>query len=201
MPEQTEHILLRQARDGDYAAFDDLQLSLEPPIRRFVRRLTGGRHDAEDDIIQDTFISLYKNMHRIEPVENLRPYLYRIARNRCYDEMRYMNRRDEISLDDEPVNVWVSFTEADTSPQPDEVTHWILLHMEVREAMERLPEAQREALILFSEEHMSYAEIAEIAGVSLGTVKSRLFHAKKKLRQLIRPETLDALEEEFANGD
>ncbi len=201
MPEQTEHILLRQARDGDYAAFDDLQLSLEPPIRRFVRRLTGGRHDAEDDIIQDTFISLYKNMHRIDPVENLRPYLYRIARNRCYDEMRYMKRRDEISLDDEPVSVWVSFTEADTSPQPDEVTHWILLHMEVREAMERLPEAQREALILFSEEYMSYAEIAEITGVSLGTVKSRLFHAKKKLRQLIRPETLDALEEEFANGD
>jgi len=191
-----ESDLLRQARSGDYDAFEQLHDRLEPAIGRFVRRLVGHTQEAED-IVQDTFIALYLNMARIEPAENLRPYVFRIARNRCYDLLRRQGRYEELSLDDEPVNVRVSFDlDAQHNPAPDDVAHWLLLTLEVQEAMENLPELQRQALILYSEEGLSYAEIAEVMGVSVGTIKSRLFHAKKSLRGLVRPETLRAIQGE-----
>src|SRR5688572_6688752 len=159
-------------------AFEGLQAQLEPPIRRFVRRLMGSSAD-EDDIVQDTFISLYMNMNKIQPIENLRPYVFRIARNRCYDEMRGWGRREEMSLDDEPVHYYVSYTQADSVSRPDELAHWLLLQLEVQDAMDQLPDLQRQALILYSEENLSYAEIAEVMETNVGTIKSRIFHAKQ----------------------
>jgi RNA polymerase sigma-70 factor (ECF subfamily) len=192
-----EHQLFRQVRAGNMAALETLLALLEPPIRRFIRRLIG-KHDAEDDIVQMVFIALYRHRDRIEPVENLRPYVFRMVRNRCYDELRRQGRYREMSLDDEPVEWRVSFTAADEQPAgTEEVAHWLLLQLEVQEAMDRLPELQRQALILYAEEGMSYAEIAEVMGTGVGTIKSRLFHAKRTLRRLLRPETLTALEEEF----
>ena len=121
-----------------------------------------------------------------------------MVRNRCYDELRSQGRFQKLSLDDEPVELWVSFTAThDHVPESEEVAHWVLLNFEVREAMDRLPELQRQTLILYSEEEMSYAEIAEAMNSSIGTVKSRLFYAKKTLRHLLRPETVAALDAEF----
>lgn len=195
MSEQAEPALLERAQNGDYDAFDELHVSLEPAIARFVRRLIGPGQEAED-VVQDTFLALFTNLDRIDPPENLRPYVYRIARNRCYDLLRRQGRYEHVSLDDEPASVRISFDLARQNgrPPPDEVTHWLLLNLEVQEAMEKLPENQRQALILYSEEDMTYAEIAEVMEVSVGTVKSRLFHAKKNLRRLLRPETLLAIE-------
>lgn len=179
-------------------AFAELQQGLEGTLRRFVRRLIG-THDAEDDILQTVFISLYRNMHRIEPVSNLRPYVFRMVRNRCYDELRQQGRYEHVSMDDEPMDMMVSFTAAGEVPETEEVAHWLLLQLEVREAMERLPELQREALILYAEEGLSYAEIATAMNTSVGTIKSRLFHAKRTLRALLTPETLRALDAEFGH--
>jgi RNA polymerase sigma-70 factor (ECF subfamily) len=196
---QTE--LLRQAQAGDNDAFGQLQTQLEPAARRFIRRLIG-THDAEDDIVQDVFFSLYRNMTRIDPPEKLRPYVYRMVRNRCYDELRRQGRFQSVSLDDEPVESWVSFQAAPNGySQPEEVAHWLMIHLEVQEAMERLPELQREALILYSEEEMSYAEIAEAMNTSIGTIKSRLYYAKRTLRGLLSPDTVQALDAEFGQGD
>jgi len=197
--EDTSHIqieadLLKAAQNGDLDAFDDLQRRLEPMIKRFVRRLTGATN-IEDDIVQDVFMSLYMNMSKIDPPEKLRPYVYRMARNRCYDEFRRWERRQELSLDDEPTQMWVSFNQQ--SERPDELTHWLLLLMEVQDAMQELPENQREALILFSEEQLSYAEIADVTNTSLGTVKSRIYHAKQNLRRIVHPDTLKAIESEW----
>lgn len=192
-----EHSLLRLAQAGDMEAYEDLQFLLEPSIRRFVRRMID-MGDIEDDIVQDIFIAFYMNLAHIQPPENLRPYLYRIARNRCYDELRKLGRADrELSLDDEGAQVWVSFTTSNNQIQHDDATYWSLLHLEVRAAIERLPEPQRQALILYADEGLTYAEIAEIEGVSIGTIKSRIFYAKKALRGLLRPETLQALDMEF----
>ena len=191
-----EQELLRQAQAGDYTAFDALHASLEPDVARFVRRLIGHTQESED-IVQDTFIALYTNLERVQPVEKLRPYVFKIARNRCYDSLRRQGRYDQVSLDDEPTRVRVSFDLANRNgTPPDEVAHWLLLHLEVQEAMENLPEVQRQTLILYSEENMTMAEIAETMDVSVGTVKSRLFHAKKNLRGLLRPETLLAINDE-----
>jgi RNA polymerase sigma-70 factor (ECF subfamily) len=193
----SEEALLHQAQAGDDEAFGVLLLKLEAPVRRFIWRLIG-TNDAEDDIVQDVCIALYNNLDRIEPSQGLRPYLFRMVRNRCYDELRRLGRYETLSLDDEPVESYASFnTPADSSEQPEDVAHWLLIQLEVREAMERLPELQRQALILYSEEGLSYAEIAQAMETTIGTVKSRLFHAKKTLRRLLRPETLQALDAEF----
>lgn len=192
-----EQELLLAAQDGDLDAYEELQGLLEPDIRRYVQ---GKIYDSYvvDDILQDVFLAFYQNLQRIDPVENLRPYIFRIARNKCYDDLRKLERNSNVSLDDEPVQMRVSFTEAQHQLKPDDLTHWMLLHLEVQAAIEQLPENQREALILYSEEQMSYAEIADIMECSIGTVKSRLYYAKKNLRGLMNQETLAVLDEEFA---
>ncbi|MDX1993715.1 MAG: sigma-70 family RNA polymerase sigma factor [bacterium] len=192
MTEAVEHLLLRQAQQGSYDAFTELHDLLEPGVKRFVGRLIGHGQEAED-ITQDTLIALYTNLCRIDPVENLRPYVFRIARNRCYDVLRRQGRFEDVSLDDEPAEMRVSFSNSHLIAAPEDVTHWLLLHLEVQEAMERLPELQRQTLVFYCEEELSYAEIAEIMNVSIGTVKSRLFHARTTLRGLLRPDTLRAI--------
>ncbi|MGJ3240350.1 MAG: RNA polymerase sigma factor [Anaerolineae bacterium] len=192
-----EQALLHDAQGGDIDAYETLQRALEPDIRRFVQSKI---YDAYvvDDITQEIFLAFYQNMHRIDPVENLRPYLFRIARNKCYDDLRRVQRNQHDSLDEEPIHLRVSFTEASHQPKPDDLTHWMLLHMEVQEAINRLPETQRETLVLYSEYQLTYAEIADRMDCSIGTVKSRLYYAKKNLRGLMNPDTLAVIDDEFA---
>lgn len=192
---EVEAQILLAAQRGDYDAFGDLQAILEPEVRRFVRRLVG---DGEmDDVVQDVFITLFKHLPDINPPSKLRPFVFRVARHRSYDALRRRGRYEPMTLDEEPLMEWISLVNADVG-RPEELAHWLLIHMEVREAMERMPEIQRQTLILYSEEGLSYAEIAEIMNTTVGTVKSRLHYAKKSLRGLLRPETLRALDEEFA---
>lgn len=191
-----EQSLLEAAQDGDIEAYEELQILLEPDIRRFVKGKINDPYTV-DDVIQEVFLAFYQNMYRIDPVENLRPYIFRIARNKCYDDLRKFQRNENVSLDDEPIRTRVSFTEASNQPEPDDLAHWMLLHMEVQEAIAQLPENQRETLILYSEEQMTYAEIADIMDCSIGTVKSRLYYAKKNLRGLMNPETLSVIDDEF----
>src|SRR5579871_4356449 len=190
-----EYELLRLAQAGDDEAFEQLHALLTPGIGRFVRRLIGDGQEAED-VVQDTMMALYLNLSRIEPVEKLRPYVFRIARNRCYDILR-RSRHEEISIDedeDDPFRVRVSFEIADErATPPEEVAHWLLLQIEVTDAMDSLPELQRQTLVLYADESLTYAEIAEVMGVSIGTIKSRLFHAKRNLRARLKQETLEAI--------
>lgn len=176
-------------------------MTLTAPVRRFVRRLIGWQ-DTEEDIVQNVFVSLYYNMHRIQPVENLRPYLFRMVRNACYDELRSQRRFESVDLDEEPQRVWLTFTgNAALDDQPEEAAHWVLLQMEVEQAIQQLPEAQRQTLLLYAYEELSYAEIAVAMDVNIGTVKSRLFNAKKMLRRLLRPQTVQLLDTELGDQD
>ena len=196
-----ENDLLRALQDGDNDAFVLLMQRLESPLRRYVRRLIGDS-DAEDDIVQDVFFSLYRKSDRIDARRGLRPYLFRMARNRCYDELRRQGRFQSVSLDEEPEGH--SFSLAETLPDPaeptDELAHWLFIQLVVREAMEKLPENQRQALILYAEEQMSYAEIAVATNTNPGTVRSRLSHARRTLRRLVPPWVLAALDSEPGPG-
>src|ERR1051326_4642903 len=119
-----EEQLFRRARAGDRAAFDRLRGLLEGPARRFVRRLIGPS-DAEDDVLQDAFIALYIHRNRIDPVSNLRPFLYRIIRNLCYGELRRQGRFRTVPLD-EPADAGELPIPALTDPRPgpDDRAHW-----------------------------------------------------------------------------
>jgi RNA polymerase sigma-70 factor (ECF subfamily) len=190
-----EHQLLLLAQSGDTEAFEALQTLLRTPARLFTRRLIG---DIDEDIVQEALFALYMNLGRIDPPEKLRPFLFRVIRNRCYDRLRAEGRFEVVSLDEErwddgePRETQIASDE----PAPDETTHWLMVYAEVQAAMHKLPELQRQALILFSEAGLSYEEIAEAMNVSTGTVKSRLYYAKRTLAGLLSPETRRALEAE-----
>jgi RNA polymerase sigma-70 factor (ECF subfamily) len=185
-----EHQLLRLAQSGDTEAFAVLQALLQTPARQFTRRLIGV---IDEDIVQDAMFALYMNLERIEPPEKLRPFLFRVIRNRCYDRLRAEGHFEIVSLDEER---WGDTREAQIASDempPDEQTYWLMVYAEVQAAMQKLPELQRQTLILFSEASLTYEEIAETMNVSTGTVKSRLYYAKHTLAGLLSPETRRAL--------
>ena len=193
MSNSGEHELFEEAKASNRTAFDRLQEALDASVRRFVRRLVG-INEAEDDIVQDAFLALYMNLERLESSEHLRPFLFRVVRNCCYDTLRRQGRFQFVPLDaasaDSIVNP--SFL-TDRHRQPDEELHWILLYSEVQKAIDRLPEIQRQAIILYCEENLTYAQIAEAMGTDIGTVKSRIYYGRKNLRKLLKPEILEAL--------
>lgn len=193
---------LYMAQAGEPEAFDALQQEYEPAIRSFVRRLIGDYSTTVevDDIVQDVFLALYTHLADINPPEKLRPYLYRVARNRCYDVLRQHGRYEFTTLDDDLTSDWVTYqaySYGDDTERPEDLAHWLLLHLEVQEAMLRLPETQRQALMLYADEGLSYTEIADVMNTSVGTVKSRIYYAKRALRGLLRPDILVALDAEF----
>ena len=188
-----ERELFEEAKASSRTAFDRLQDILDASVRRFVRRLVG-ISEAEDDIVQDAFLALYMNLERLESSEHLRPFLFRVVRNRCYDTLRRQGRFQYIPLEaaSEEAAVNPAFL-TDCHRQPDEELHWILLYSEVQKAIDRLPEVQRQAIILYCEENLTYAQIAEAMGTDIGTVKSRIFYGRKNLRNLLKPEILEVL--------
>ncbi len=195
--DDTITILLAQAQAGDHAAFEALHETFLLPLLRFTRRLVPSDEEAED-IVQETFMTLYLQLGKIHPPEKLRPFLYRVARNRCYDRLRRSGRFEQIEWDEDDAapRVRVSFAGEIASADEDDAAHWLMLHLEVKAAIDSLPELQRQALLLYAEDELSYQEIADIMEVSIGTVKSRIFHAKRGLRRLLPRETLAAIEDE-----
>ena len=193
MSDSWEHNLFEEAKARNHTAFDRLQETLDASVRRFVRRLVG-INEAEDDIVQDAFLALYMNLERLESSEHLRPFLFRVVRNRCYDTLRRQGRFRYVPLDaavdDSAVDS--SFL-TDRRRQPDEELHWTLLYTEVQKAIDRLPEIQRQTIVLYCEENLTYAQIAVAMATDIGTIKSRIFYGRKNLRKLLKPEILEAL--------
>ena len=179
----------RLAQQGDRAAFGRVRRRLEAPLVRFVRRLLGPESGV-DDVLQDAFLALYMNLERVDPVEKARPFLYRIVRNLCYDELRRRGRYDVTSLEAGPQPAWGDHTPAVPAA---ERLHWCLVYDGVRDAIDRLPGHQREAMLLYCGEKLSYREMAEALNVSLGTVKSRMYYARENLVKILGPETLEGL--------
>jgi RNA polymerase sigma-70 factor (ECF subfamily) len=193
VPVYTEEELLQRAKAGERSAFDLLRKKLEGRVRHFVQRLVG-QSDSEEDIVQDAFIALYMNLGRIDPPAHLRPFLFRVVRNRCYDELRRKGRFQWVSLDGDGGESEALLSHlADRAPRPDEVVQWHFLLSQVQEAIDRLPELQRQTLILLCEEGLSYAQVAEAMATDIGTVKSRVHYGRKALMRQLGPGIVDAL--------
>lgn len=191
--ETTEADLLKRARAGDRKAFDMLQARLEAPLQRFIYRLIGQTREDED-LIREICVSLYLNLERIETAEHLRPFVFRVARNLCYRLLRRQGGRPFVSLEALPESTpALSFGRRNGAPSPEETVHQMLLLSEVQRAIDRLPEPQRLAMILYAEEEFSYAQIAAMLETDMGTVKSRIHYARKNLVKQLSPDLRAAL--------
>lgn len=162
-----------RVRAGDASAFESLFLETGPRLRVFLRVYCGGI-DAED-LVQETFLQIWKRPDGYDPEKGtLRQYIYGIARKRAAQRRRESPR---VSASPEEGQSSVARATGEGGTNGD-------LSAAMRQGLFRLDADERGLLWLREVEGYSYSELAEILGVPLGTVKSRLFAARESLRQV-----------------
>jgi len=180
-----EPALIAAAQQGKIDAFNELVLVYQQQVYNLAYRILGDPASAAD-AAQDAFISAFQNIRRFRG-GSFKSYLLRIVSNRCYDELRRRKRRPATSFED--------FGEVDEEANPALINGGERpeAYMERQEmarviqaGIETLPASQRITLALSDVQGLSYQEIADVTGVSLGTVKSRLARARGKMRDYLR---------------
>jgi RNA polymerase sigma-70 factor (ECF subfamily) len=184
-PEDAEDIrLMGLAAAGDMAAFEHLVERHQRLVIGTVGRMLGTQSDAED-IAQQVFVRVWKNLKRYEPRAKFTTWLLKITRNLVFNELRRRSRHPAVPLQ----------SETDEAERPLKDEHAVapdatLLEHELQEAVDaaiaRLPETQRMAVILRRYEELSYEEIAEALEQSVSAVKSLLFRARTELRESLK---------------
>ncbi len=152
----------------------------------FIRKRVKTEEDAED-ILQDVFYQLLSNYNITEPIEKLSSWLFAVARNRIVDWYRRRKHHGSIPLDEEtglPINPEDFLF--DPEQEPDEVFDRALVWEALIEALDDLPEEQRDVFILHELEGRSFKEIAEMTGESLNTLLSRKRYAVLYLREVLK---------------
>jgi len=180
--------LLREAQAGDLDAFNLLVLRHERAVFGLCLRLLGDAPAAED-AAQDAFVKAWtgRGSFRGGAAGQVRPWLLRIAANRCYDVLRVRGRRPTASLDAEPFEVEPLWSSQSGAPEPPEA-HALRgeLAIFLERALAALPPDQRLVVLLADVQGCDYAELAAVTGAALGTVKSRLNRARARLRDALR---------------
>jgi RNA polymerase sigma-70 factor, ECF subfamily len=147
-------------------------------------RLTRNPTDAED-LVQETFLRAYRGFHQFQPGTNLKAWLYRILMNTFINSYR-KKQREPRTISDEEVEDWYLYSKmADEGLEPSAETSVIesLPDEDMQEALQSLPEQFRVAVLLADVEGFSYKEIADITGVPIGTVMSRLHRGRRALEK------------------
>ena len=150
-----------------------------PEMRAFALSLTRNPTSA-DDLVQDSLIKAWKNFHQFQADTNLRAWLFTIVRNTFYSDMR-KRKREFDCVDEAEVDLINTGQNADA----------VIEAMDFERAFSMLPDQQREALTLVGASGMSYDEAAELCGVAIGTIKSRINRARKKLAELLDYDVMD----------
>jgi RNA polymerase sigma-70 factor (ECF subfamily) len=149
----------------------ELIVALIPRLRRYARALVGDR-TAADDLVQDTLERALAKLHLYRPGTDLRAWLLTVMHNVYVNQLRAA--RPLAPLEEESAELARPAREADALELRD-----------LERALRRLPHEQREVLLLVALEELSYAETAQALGVPIGTVMSRLFRAREKLRAML----------------
>jgi RNA polymerase sigma-70 factor (ECF subfamily) len=175
-----EQALIASACKGELRAFNQLVLLYQGMAYNVAYRILGDP-DAAADATQDAFLSAFKAMPRFRG-GSFKSWILRIVTNACYDQLRVKQRRPASSLDDLSVEADHTHYLRDPAEQPDESVERQELNQMIQAAILTLPEEQRVVLVLSDVQGLSYQEIADVTGLSLGTVKSRLSRGRARLR-------------------
>ncbi len=175
--------LVQLVLDGDTQAFNDLVERHQSRAYNLCLRMLGDA-DAAADVAQDAFISAYKHLPSLRG--EFRPWLMRIVANGCRDVLRSKKRRPSVSLDlERDDDDTPAMQIADTSDGPEAALMKSELQKTIAGALAEIPDDQREVIILSDIQGLSYQEIADMTGINIGTVKSRLNRARSRLRELL----------------
>ena len=177
MTREQEAAIVRKVLGGDANAFETLVLEYEKNVYNIALRMTGNSEDAAD-MTQEAFIKAYNSLQSFRGDSKFSVWLYRIVSNVCLDFLRSKNRRPTVSLsveDDAQLDV------ADESQSPELLLDRKLTRDSVRRGLDSLPPDYRQILLLREIQGLSYDEIAQALSLEVGTVKSRIFRARKRL--------------------
>lgn len=176
-------------REGDTTAYRGLVEKYQTRVYQMVYGMVRNREDARD-ITQDAFVKAYDNLHRFRLESSFYTWIYRIAMNLAIDFLRKRQRRGTSEFDEDIAQRDGDGGISDVHNQegPARSLERKRLYARIMDAMEELPEDQRQVILLRELEGLSYKEIAEVMEIPEGTVMSRLYYARKKLQKLLSDE-------------
>ena len=185
----TDSQVVQQFLDGDARAFTELVNRYDKRLLNFVYRTVGDRERAQD-LVQETFVRVYRHLHRFDQTKKFSTWIYTIAGNLAKNELRNRSRNPLVLFQTIKKN-W----EADHRPlewedpklRPDDLFRKRHLKELVENSVAQLPEHHRIVFVLRELEGKTYEEIADITGCNLGTVKSRLNRARNNFARIIAP--------------
>jgi RNA polymerase sigma-70 factor, ECF subfamily len=180
--QQDDELLVEQVRKGNQGAFSLLVQRHQGAIYSLCYRMTGDPQEAED-LAQEAFLRLYRSVGGFRPGTRLRPWFHRIAVNVCLDALR--KRREATVPIDRLLEMESQPRTASREEMPEEAYLGREIRAEVQQSLLSLPADYRAPLVLRYLEDLSYQEIAEVLGVPVSTVETRLFRAKKMLARVL----------------
>ena len=185
----TDSQVVQQFLDGDPRSFGELVDRYDKRLLNFVYRTVGDRERAQD-LVQETFVRVYRHLHRFDQTKKFSTWIYTIAGNLAKNELRNRSRNPLVlfqtikknwEADHRPLE-W-----EDTKLRPDDLFRKRHLKEMVEKSVAQLPEHHRIVFVLRELEGKTYEEIADITGCNLGTVKSRLNRARNNFARIIAP--------------
>lgn len=179
----TDAELIHAWRTGDEGALRRLVERWQRPLYGFLVKSTGSREDAED-LFQDTWVRLLGALPRYEERQQFKSLLFTVASRLAIDQSRRRGRYREESMEGD--EGWAERLAAGESACPEARLERIGREEALRAAIDRLPDPQRQVVLLRLEADMSFQEIAEVQGAPLGTVLPRMHRAVKSIRRYIR---------------
>lgn len=185
MTREDEMLIIQRVKTGDVNAFELLVREYEKNVYNLALRMVKNPDDAAD-MTQEAFIKAYNSLSFFRGDSKFSVWLYRIVSNVCLDYLRSVSRHPAVSLsveNDEGEETELDIP--DESQSPEELLERKLTRESVRRGLEVLPEDYRQILLLREIQGLSYDEIADILALELGTVKSRIFRARKKLCEFL----------------
>jgi RNA polymerase sigma-70 factor (ECF subfamily) len=177
--------LVERLQGGDTKALDELFRRHRDTAFGIAYRLLGSREDALD-VVQESFIHVLRGIEGFRGQASFRTWLYRIVTHAALDYRRYRSHRQADSLDVENAPEPEATGPSQQTPQEEAQEHD--LRRAIDDALANVSEKNRAALVLYALEGMSYKEVAEVLGISVGTVMSRIFNARQRLRELLASE-------------
>ena len=184
---RTDEELMLDFQKGDVKAFEEILKRHRHGVFNFILRFLGNRETAEE-VFQEVFIKIHKAADRYLPNGKFSTWLYTITRNQCVDTFRRLKLRETMSLDgsgrEEETKLVDTIASDTVAPDILSSAHEIQTVLEL--ALEKLNADQREVFLLREKEGFKFEEIAEMTGVSVNTVKSRMRYALEGLKKTLK---------------
>lgn len=181
-----EYEIIRRALNNDQSAYKEILTKYEIGVRSVVRKMVFDTQEA-DDLVQEAFIKAFNSLSSFNFEFSFATWLYKIAANNCIDYLR--KKRLKTYSYDKPVSQKDGETQQEFADNVANIEKQIIqseTSLQIKAAIEELPEKYRLVIVMRHQEEKSYEEISELLDLPLGTIKARIFRAREMLNKSLR---------------